>query len=415
MHLSRSELNAHAVVQATLYSDAQLQYAKKEIDSAQAMTQTQLIHANETYSHTPRTIININYTLNSLLDGINSEFWNIYYVRELSYVINNIISLGHIKDVMRLQLLAGNHVFLASIYDVDNVAIVKTQSVDSDTQHEFLIGALVTNKLRSIIPNFMYVYGAFRAFTPIIINNQLIDWAFPYTQAQLSALDSWKQDFIMRSPISTYLIMENINNHIILDDDFFSDASEWEYYSILFQLIFALTIANDMTSYTHGDLGCQNVILRKPDIDEPIFYIPYTIRGHTYYVKAAYVATIIDYEYSYADLRDTGLGQLYADDVYKFPSKYPDSVGWSLPDLFLFLDTSRDILGDGLNDDIVEVVYNALDFFADHNDIVELGIYSIPTIRRDLDLMDLAQYLMPYADDVVFHDMITNGVILEAK
>ena len=167
--------------------------------------------------------------------------------------------------------------------------------------HEMFV-ALVLNKYRKQIPNFMYGFGFFECNLPLETYRNGVE-----------SICNTKPN----QPIH-YLIFENIPGEELyqfLRGDDVSTAKILNYYT---QILFSLEITKDI-NYSHNDLHDLNVILRPIDTktsglrtserstkglrtsERGTKGLRYDVGARTWYLETDMVATIIDYGYSYIE------------------------------------------------------------------------------------------------------------------
>ncbi len=165
----------------------------------------------------------------------------------------------------------------------ENIFITKApRDQSTDLIHEYIIGVYGLNLLRSVVPNFAYILGAFKCNPPYVQEDKNVD-AVCLTESKNKV---------------TYVLYERIIPGTELADYIFT-CSENDFMSVWLQLIYSLRIAQKKIGYNHNDLHTQNVLVRKLTSKVEI---PYQSRGITIYLKATGVATIIDYGLSRMNL-----------------------------------------------------------------------------------------------------------------
>jgi len=167
-----------------------------------------------------------------------------------------------------------------------------------EMSHEFFIGYQL-NKLRSKIPNFMYVYGMFKCGKP---QPDIADFEDPVSPCP---------DFLGTENTNNsrnYLLMEIVKPPQFKNPgydmyDFCQDDScnPNKFMSLYFQIIFSIYIAYIELDFTHYDLHGANVMIQKTKNNELIF-IPYSYNGNVIYIKARGIAKIIDYGRSHVNI-----------------------------------------------------------------------------------------------------------------
>lgn len=189
----------------------------------------------------------------------------------------------------------------ANLYDKYKDMIVlkaprrNEEYTETAINHELVVGK-VLNSLRSIIPNFAFVLGAFKCGSPVIRptkneKGKIIDWCRGGAQVK-------------------YLMYENISNSISLYD-YCDDCSLQEYIEILVQIMYALMIAYEEHGFTHYDLHGENILVRTIKESEDGFYLPY--QGD--FVWANKLATVIDYGNAHVYLGKDKISSGYKDET----------------------------------------------------------------------------------------------------
>ena len=163
---------------------------------------------------------------------------------------------------------------------------------DDELVHEAVVGFYALNKLRHILPNYMYVYGYTKCSPPAILNRETVTWCSS------------------SNPSVSYLITENIRNSITFGD-FVLDPNTTpnDFLAVFLQLINALNLAYKHYGYTHYDLHYGNVMIRKYDniVAIPYFSTSDEVQG---YIASRYVPYIIDYGYNSVNIGGVGFGKI---------------------------------------------------------------------------------------------------------
>ncbi|CAH6419648.1 Protein kinase [uncultured virus] len=162
--------------------------------------------------------------------------------------------------------------------------------------HEALVGFYGLNKLRHILPNYMYVYGYTKCSPPALNNKQALTWCSSST------------------PPVSYLITENIRDAVTIGSFIRNyTITVKDTIAVFLQLFNALNLAYKYYGYTHYDLHYGNVMVRKYDrpVGIPYFGVSNTIMG---YIVTQYVPYIIDYGYSRIAIGGVGFGKIGLED-----------------------------------------------------------------------------------------------------
>lgn len=195
-----------------------------------------------------------------------------YYARILRWY-NRLQQIGAVSE-------AGN-AFNTFIENVEGLYILKTSKpgVSDVILHEYLVGMVVTNSLRRLIPNFSYIYGAFNCAPPLVREQtrEVVAWCTNNTQI-------------------SYVVYENVAPARTVRDYLFNtpNLGEITYLSYFMQIVFAIRLAHQVSDFTHYDLHDENALLREVE-NVAYFYIPYPTEQGVEYLLTNRVVTIIDY------------------------------------------------------------------------------------------------------------------------
>lgn len=158
--------------------------------------------------------------------------------------------------------------------------------------HEALIGFYALNKLRHVLPNYMYVYGYVKCSPPAIENKEVATWCSS------------------SNPAVSYLIAENIRDAVSIGE-FLTDpaTTALDVIVVFYQIMNALNLAYKTYGYTHYDLHYGNIMVRKYP---KVIAIPYfgTDNKVIGYLASQYVPYIIDYGYSRITVAGIGFGKI---------------------------------------------------------------------------------------------------------
>jgi len=146
--------------------------------------------------------------------------------------------------------------------------------------HEAVVGMYTMNKLRTKLPNFMYVYGYTKCSPPVVKNKQVLTWC------------------ASSNPEMSYLITEKIRDSVPIGNWIVNpEVSILDFIAVFYQIVNALNFAYKHSGYTHYDLHSGNVMVRKFDkmVSVPYYGTSSKIVG---YITTQYIPYIIDYGYS---------------------------------------------------------------------------------------------------------------------
>lgn len=163
--------------------------------------------------------------------------------------------------------------------------------------HEAVIGFYAMNKLRHILPNYMYVYGYTRCSPPTLQNKEVITWCSS------------------SNPPVSYLITENIRDAEAIGDFVINPkTTALDFIAVFLQVLNALNLAYKTYGYTHYDLHYGNIMVRTYSKIMAIPYYGTSFKGDVMTLEG-FIATknipyIIDYGYSRITVGGYGFGKM---------------------------------------------------------------------------------------------------------
>tara|TARA_R110001632_G_scaffold1280_1_gene5125 strand:- start:4429 stop:6141 length:1713 start_codon:yes stop_codon:yes gene_type:complete len=234
---------------------------------------------------------------------LDKRFFDINFMSTLFCIFDGILyqpmddksnSFGDLfRNMRKIGSESSNgHAVMVALGKSKKAFIIKVPMKKSEDElfHEYFIGVSCLNNLRKIIPNFAYIFGAYKCLPPVINPDK--------------SVSSWCETNNMKSDYVNYVIYENISGLSFRDS--VKDCSLTEFFSWYIQILYAIQIASDRCDYTHYDLHDENVILKNW---HDIFMIPYQdINGKTVYVKSNRISTMIDYGMSHVKVNDEDFG-----------------------------------------------------------------------------------------------------------
>lgn len=206
--------------------------------------------------------------------------------------------------------------------------IIKSQMVPQNAElsiHEMFVAIVGTNNLRAYCPNFSCIYGGFFCGDANVLEGKICTGNFqvPYTVYEAvegKTFGSQMEALVPMHRVMKAGIVERLPRNVDIMDPNLTATLYETTFSVLLQINFALRIAYARAfRYTHRDLHHGNVVcrpLQSPNLirydsryfimDDPekrVNNIPQPElepKGprNIYYVKAEYVATVIDYDFS---------------------------------------------------------------------------------------------------------------------
>lgn len=271
----------------------------------------------------------------------------------------------------------------------------------AETVHEMFI-AKILNNYRNIVPNFMYGYGYFSCSDPINTDKRDI------------------KSICSLAGKSYYSVYERISPGTTMHAYTRNGAGLSEVLDKYLQILFALSVVSNI-NYTHYDLHTQNVIMRDLPLKNAV--IPYInpVTGRTIYLKTDYIATIIDFGYSYLELRKVGYGMGGAEHA----STYPDRSNKIMDSFKFFMFIMQDLYND--HKGVLNQLRPIFQFFDPKNSVEDYlferekdkyYVYDIPRSTKTSKYRhsDLIKYIINnYSEvlkDKVLFDKIPDGSVL---
>lgn len=164
--------------------------------------------------------------------------------------------------------------------------------------NEYIIGYYGINRVRRLIPNFIFTYGYFKCGVPEVSDGRYE-----------SICSTEKQK-------GGYIVIEKVRNGKNMDD-FLNSSTVEDIRILLLQIALSLAMAEEMIGFTHGDLHLGNVMIKM--LEQPMS-ITYTVRGKKYVIVSSFVAVIIDYGLSRFE---SSVGRISGEAVNNSESYYP--------------------------------------------------------------------------------------------
>lgn len=188
------------------------------------------------------------------------------------------------------------YAFSTSFTDDTNLFVMKAPRNPKNDEliHEAVVGFYAMNKLRHILPNYMYVYGYVNCSPPAVVDKNVATWCSS------------------SNPGVSYLISENIRDAVPIGDFVTNpETTPMDLMAVWYQIENALNLANKRYGYTHYDLHYENILVRKY---RKLIAIPYFSTNNDTkiygYIVTQYVPYIIDYGYSRVTIGGVGFGKI---------------------------------------------------------------------------------------------------------
>ncbi len=222
-----------------------------------------------------------------------------------NYLDSDLIEKVHqwITNLDTLSLSQDYFVFDAEITKVKSVFAIKVLRFDNveknnELLHEMSVGLLVTNKYRSLIPNFSYVYGGFSCSHQRITNAQNIEYCINMNNQVQYILYEFIEGLTWRQQLKNW--------------------TQLQFLTALISLIYALDYANKENQFTHYDLHWQNIIIRNPY--KKVVGIPTIVKGKMMYILSDEIPTIIDFGFAHYKYKGKNFGIYDREQAGVFPN-----------------------------------------------------------------------------------------------
>lgn len=224
---------------------------------------------------------------NILSSLIRDQFYNVSIMETMTCFLHmHLSSPSGFKDTIQ------NSKILKDINDKDNLVILFSNLMygtkklltfkyeENQTLHELIVGLKCINKLREVIPTFVWTYGYTTCNMPYIINGKTVQPcrnATNYTE-------------YVKQPKYIGIITEYIDGDSLYDY-LENDVSKNEFLSMILTVLYSLKYANESYGFVHWDLHYSNVMMRKLNNQDNYIYLP---SENKYLWVGNKLATIID-------------------------------------------------------------------------------------------------------------------------
>lgn len=189
-----------------------------------------------------------------------------------------------------------------------SIFVIKALESNEDTGlvHEAIVTMGALNNLRGKVPNFVYTYGAFMCYPPVLGNSN--DFLWCSANAKTKDIDSSNV---------TYLVSENLQDGVPLSE-MLGKLDPDELLQIYLQVFNALYVAYKDYDFTHYNLSPRNIIVLSFNeyLSIPFYY------GEKKYIRTKYLAKINDFRFSHVKIKNQDFGTFYL--LYGIkPESYP--------------------------------------------------------------------------------------------
>lgn len=349
--------------------------------------------------YNPSTMLATMCILDSILYTSNNG--STYLNNRIRQYIHNLRQIGNPS--------AEGYAMLADFENANDMFVIKVSRDPTDDKliHELIVGLYGTNRLRSYVPNFSYVYGGFKCLPPII--NQ-----------ETKEVATW---CLNNNNAVNYVVYENIAPSVTLAK-YLETCTGREFLIIYMQIIYALILAK-LIDFTHYDLHYENILVRTVSHDStqsssPNFQIAYNTERGAEYITAQVVATFIDYGFSHITIPETG--EHFGRSGFIKYSIYPDK-SWIMHDLYKLLMFSLLTVTRVRNTEVISEASKIFRYFNDSEDIqFALGdqrfvFFSLPITTETINFTPegLAQHIRTVCNCDFISPVMTSDPILDCE
>ena len=277
------------------------------------------------------------------------------------------------------------YVFKSDLASADSLFIIKVpRRANEDLLHELFVG-LHLNRLRSLVPNFVYTFGGFKC-------------SFPFTETSGEVVSYCNSS---TTSVISYVLLENIYPGITFGT-FSRTADFTSWLSLYLQVLYALHLANQKLDFTHYDLHDENVIIRSLS---GMYSLQYETEKGIEYINTDKIATIIDYGRSHIKVGNLDYG-------LEIPRNATYNAKFPLHDAYKLLCFSLFNMLKYKNPTYNQAV-KILKFFTSDDPVTFLQqqrkyVYSLPNFPSvvNKNILDLTEYIRQYIGIIPVSDKL---------
>lgn len=286
---TRRQISEENKLGSTAQSCPSDQYKKDVHDRLQTLNINKIIDLYDNYFYSQQLM----QSLSCMLQSMNTTSRRLpNYERMRRY-------LTHLK-IITLSSAGGNPMWGTLGLDglvKNELFVIKTPKNKDDFDeaiHEYLVGFLCLNNLRTLIPNFAYIFSLFKCGGVVSKGKEVLAWCGG-----------------RNSPVEyPYVVYENIT-HSITMEEFCATCTTDMFMNVFMQVIYSLKIANEKYDFTHYDLHAQNVLVRTIN--------NVSIKYDTdVYLNTNRIGTIIDYGRSHVKYNGSDFGVIAMGNMYEY-------------------------------------------------------------------------------------------------
>jgi hypothetical protein len=248
----------------------------------------------------------LNFELLSTL--IQKQFYNVDIMKTMRCVLYSVVKdevsyyeLMQTTKVLKKEKKSNFIIFFQNLFNGKN-KIFSTKYEGINTLHESIIGLMAANKVREVLPTFIWTYGITPCNMPLLKSNHRM-----VSGCTRPVNYKNKGDYI--GMITEYIEGETLGSFIKN-----KNLTEEYLYSIILSILYSSKYAYEMTGLIHWDLHTDNIQMRTLDYDDYYIYLP---NEKKYLWVGGHLATIFDFglssmkmngkTYGYFDFMEFGI------------------------------------------------------------------------------------------------------------
>lgn len=229
------------------------------------------------------------YKLNfkTLSDFVRSQFYNVDVMKTMKCILYSLVKdeLSYYELIKTKQVLKKSNkpdfiIFFQSLFNAGN-KIFSTKYEGIKTLHEAIIGLMAGNKVREVLPTFIWTYGVTPCNMPIVKHGKKHNTITGCTHRV-----DYKKDEDYIGMITEYIEGETLKSFIN------NQINEEYLYSIILTVLYSLKYAHNMVGFIHWDLHSENIQMRKLNRKDYYIYLP---DEKKYLWVGGHLATIFDF------------------------------------------------------------------------------------------------------------------------
>jgi hypothetical protein len=218
---------------------------------------------------------------------IHKQFYNVDIMKTMRCILYSVVKdelsyyeLIKTTDVLKKSNKPDFIIFFQNLFKGKN-KIFSTKYEKIKTLHEAIIGLMAANKVREVLPTFIWTYGITPCNMPILEkpeHNMFSGCTIPV---------NYKNDGDYIGMITEYIEGEGLGSFIHNNK-----LTEEYLYSIVLTILYSLKYAHEMTGFIHWDLHTDNIQMRRLDQDDYYIYLP---NEKKYLWVGGHLATLFDF------------------------------------------------------------------------------------------------------------------------